>query len=67
MAQSLSRKLKRGNVVMIWNETMKKMDFFKRTSRGRFILASGSSGNFIARGPGESKHTIAKWQKGNES
>lgn len=40
MEQSVKRKLKRGHIRMIWNNTFKRMDFFRRTSNGRFVLCN---------------------------
>lgn len=61
MAQSVRRKLKRGNLRMIWNHTFKRMDFFRRASNGRFILAN-SNGQDRAQGPGHHVKTLDAWQ-----
>lgn len=63
MAQSVRRKIKRGSLRMIWNATFSRMDFFKRASNGRFILAS-PTGNFVAQGPGHHSKTLDGWQNG---
>ena len=59
--QSVRRKIKRGGLRMIWNVTFSRMDFFKKASNGRFILAS-PIGRFIAQGPGHHAKTLNKWQ-----
>lgn len=38
--QSLNRKFNRGNLVSIWNETLKRPDVFRRTKKGKFVLTS---------------------------
>ena len=53
MGQSVRRKIKRGSLKMIWNATLNTMDFFKKTSNGRFIQE----------GPGHHRKTLDKWEK----
>jgi hypothetical protein len=65
MAQSLKRKIKRGHIVMIWNSTMQKMDFFKKSSRGPFITCNGFTGTYTNNGPGVHAKTIEKWKESN--
>ena len=62
MGQSVRRKIKRGSLKMIWNATLNTMDFFKKTSNGRFILAN-PTGRFIQEGPGHHRKTLDKWEK----
>lgn len=61
--QSMSRKIKRGHVRMVWNETFKKMEFFRRSGDGLFILCHPISGNYIRKGPGKHRKTLDKWEK----
>lgn len=61
--QSMSRKIRRGHVRMIWNGTLQKMDFFKRSRNGLFILCNPVSGNYISNGPGKHRKTLDKWEK----
>ncbi len=63
MAQSLKRRLKRGHLRMIWNDTFKRMDFFKRAKNGKFILANPYSNRFVAQGVGHHSKTLDKWQE----
>jgi len=51
MAQSARRKIKRGKLRMVWNESFKRMDFFRRTAAGNFILST-STGRDLSQGPG---------------
>ena len=61
MAQSIKRKIKRGNARVIWNNTFQRLDIFKRTSRGKFILAN-SNGQYLTQGPGHNKKTLDAWE-----
>ena len=54
MAQSFKRQLKRGNLVAIWNPTLKQYDFFRRAKNtGRYLLTHAFNRN-----GGESKITL---------
>jgi len=69
MAQSFTRKLKRGNLVAVWNSTFNQYDFFaKIKSSGKYGLTRNPFGNTNGTpGPGHHIKTIVKWQKSNES
>ena len=60
---SYTRNIKRGNLKAIWNATFKRMDFFKRTRKGKFILCNPFQNRFISTGPGYTKEQIAAMQK----
>lgn len=40
MAQSITRKLSKGNLLQRWNENLKRYDFYRRTSRGGYCLTN---------------------------
>jgi len=63
MAQSVRRKIKRGNIRMVWNGTFNRMDFFRKASNGKFILCSPFVGRDIQSGPGHHAKTLDKWEK----
>jgi len=68
MGQSFTRKLKRGNLVAIWNNTFKGYDFFAKIKKGGYGLTRNPFGNTIGTpGPGHHIKTIAKWQKQSRS
>lgn len=60
--QSVRRKIKRGHIRMIWNNTFNRMDFFRRTSNGRFVLCHPFSGRDMAQGVGHHSKTLDSWQ-----
>jgi len=62
MAQSVRRRIKRGHLRMIWNTTFNRMDFFRRTSNGRFILCAPFVGKDLSQGLGHHSKTLDSWE-----
>ena len=63
MAQSFRRKLKRGNLVAVWNPTLNQYDFFRRAKNsGRYLLTHPFANNG-GKGPGIHYKSIVKIQK----
>lgn len=60
MAQSIARKIKRGNIKVVWNKTFQRPEAFKLSSKGRYIACNPFSGNYAAQGPGYSKKQIER-------
>lgn len=67
MAQSFSRKIKRGILIPVWNDTFKTFDFFRKVKKsGRYLLTQHPFGNIAVNshpGPGHHYNTIRKWKK----
>lgn len=63
MAQSFKRQLKRGNLVAIWNPTLRQYDFFRRAKNtGRYLLTHAFNRNG-GTGPGLHIKSIIKLQR----
>ena len=61
--QSFTRKLKRGNLVAIWNPTFKRYDFFRKAKNsGRFLVTHPFVHNSGV-GPGLHKESINAIQR----
>ena len=60
---STKRKIKRGIIVSIWNETMRKLDFFTSSKRGGYILCNPFTGQHMQQGPGIPYKSIIKMMK----
>lgn len=60
MAQSIARKIKRGNIKVVWNKTFQRPETFKLSNKGRYIECSPFSGNYVAQGPGYSAKQIER-------
>jgi len=52
MGFSVKRAISKGTIRGVWNSTFGKMDFYKRSKRGKYIMCNPFSGNFIQQGPG---------------
>lgn len=61
MAQSVRRKIKRGHIRLIWNATLNRMDFFRKTKKGTWILNSPFANRDLAPGPGHSTAKLDEW------
>lgn len=59
MAQSATRKIKRGHLRTVFNKTFNRVDIFKRVSNGRWI-ASTVTGQVIGSGPGYTTRQLDK-------
>lgn len=59
MAQSLARQIKRGHIKSVWNSTFHRMELFKKTNRGLFVMCN-FAGKLIAFGPGVTGHSLDK-------
>ena len=59
MAQSLARKIKRGHIRTLWNNTFQRLEIYKRVSSGRWVAAN-ASGNLIGYGPGYTTRAMDK-------
>ena len=60
--QSLARKVKRGNIRMVFNQTLEKMEFFRKTSNGLFLICSSNGADF-GPGPGVTASSLNTAQK----
>ena len=52
MSRSTIINIKVGNIKQVWNTATEKMDYFKKSKRGRFILCNPFSGQYMTQGPG---------------
>lgn len=52
MSRSAKSNLKVGKIRGIWNVAFSRMDYFKKSARGRFILCEPFSGRYLQKGPG---------------
>lgn len=52
MGASVHRKIRKGRIQGIWNQTFGGMDYYLRSKRGSWILCNPFSGTFIQHGPG---------------
>lgn len=62
MSKSAQRKMKDGSIRAIWNSALLRMDYYKRSARGRFISCNPVSGSFIQKGPGYVSKQLDRWQ-----
>jgi hypothetical protein len=60
---SLKRMLKRGRVKPVWNDLFKRLDFYRVSNRGRWIMCNPANGQFIQKGPGYATQQILAMQK----
>lgn len=56
--QSIQRQIARGHVITSFNSLTKKMETFKRSNKGLYILCSPFTGQFINKGPGTSAQQL---------
>jgi hypothetical protein len=63
MKASVHRKIKRGKIKGIWNQTWERMDYYLRSKRGGWILCNPFAGTFILQGPGLAGAQLDKMQK----
>lgn len=63
MARSLQSNLKVGRIRGVWNTALEKMDYYKKTTRGKFILCNPWSGKYIMQGPGLALKQLNKIEK----
>ncbi len=60
---SVKRKIKRGIIVSVWNNTMRKMDFFTCSKRGGWLLCNPFNGAHLEQGPGIPYSKITQMMK----
>lgn len=62
--QSVRRRIKRGNLRMIWNSTYNRMDFYRKLKDGKFVLCNPFYSRDLLSGPGVHSKTLDKWEAG---
>ena len=60
MARSMKSNISVGNIKAIWNSATKHLEYFKRSTRGRFIICNPYTGRIIGKGPGITKIALDK-------
>lgn len=64
MAQSFTRKIKRENLIPIWNKATFSFDFYKKIkSSGLYAITGNPYGDSPVRGPGISYESVMKLQE----
>tara|TARA_R110000850_G_scaffold179159_2_gene304943 strand:+ start:142 stop:348 length:207 start_codon:yes stop_codon:yes gene_type:complete len=63
MSRSAKSKLKVGMIRGIWNTAFKRMDYYLRSKRGRFILCNPYTGSYLSQGPGLAPKQMDRAQK----
>lgn len=61
---SLQRAIKRGHIRPIFNETLNRLEFFRRTKKsGLWIKNSGFGNRDLSQGPGFTTAQLDSWAK----
>ncbi len=67
MAQSFTRKIKRQNLIPVWNKATFTFDFYKRIkSSGMYAITPNPYGNYPVKGPGITYERVLALQKNSE-
>ena len=63
MSRSAKSNMSIGRIRAIWNSATEKMDYFKRTARGKFILCNPFTSQYLTQGPGLDAKQLDRLQK----